>query len=529
MIRNRVFRRLSSLLKIRFLFATFTYQTTDKFEEAYVKRVIQTLRKQVLFTLIGLLLLVNAVFFAQSKQLVAQETALSFGETVSGSIVTPGQTITYTFQANAEDTILIGASRTSDDLWPRVRLYDPNGRLLEDKSSSIHVELVQQLPNRFTTFMPIIIKPQASKATSPVAAQSQAKHFSASTEGIYTIVVSDGFNGTTTGDYNLFIQRLNGPENTTDISFSQTLPGSIQQPAERDTFVFEAMAGDTVLIGMSRVAGELWQEIRLYDANGRLLNEERSSVHVENVYTVPETGRYTLLLGDGFNGTFTGSYNLFLQRLNSPANAEMLSFGQLTMGAIQQPAEMDAFTFTAQHNDTILIATSRVSGGLWQGIRLYDPDGHLLNEESSSVHAENVYTLPRDGTYLVLFADGFNGTFTGDYNLYIQRLNNPSQTTTISFGQTLSGAITQPAEMDTFTFSTEASTQVIIRMTRLDGGLWQGIRLYDADGKFLTEESGPTQAEITYTLPSGDYTVLAADGFNGTFTGEYTLHLQSLP
>lgn len=65
---------------------------------------------------------------------------------------------------------------------------------------------------------------------------------------------------------------------------------------------------------------------------------------------------------------------------------------------------------------------SRASGDLWPEIRLYHPDGHLLRAESSSVHAEIALPLPTAGTYTVLVSDGYNGTLTGDYNLYLQAL-----------------------------------------------------------------------------------------------------------
>jgi len=58
----------------------------------------------------------------------------------------------------------------------------------------------------------------------------------------------------------------------------------------------------------------------------------------------------------------------------------------------------------------------------------------------------------------------------------------------------------------------------------------QQIRIYDPDGNLLNEDSGPTQAEITQTLPTtGSYTILASDGFDGTFTGDYNINLQQLP
>jgi hypothetical protein len=478
-------------------------------------------------SLFCLILFVILATSQSPNQAIAQVSTINFGETISGSINTSGEIDTYTFSANTGDMILVGMSRVSGDLWQRIRLYDPDGNLLRDESSPVHVEISQLLPDRYYVFLPMVV---SGTSTTVQNLDSQSQNLQANTPGTYTLLISDGFDGTNTGSYNLYIQRLREPAEATNISFSQTLSGVIDQPAEMDTFTLSANAGDTILIGMSRVSGDLWQEIRLYDSDGNLLNEVSSPVHTENVYTVPSTSDYTLLVADGFDGTNTGSYNIYLQRLNNPTNATPLSFGQTISGNIPQPADMDAFAFNANAGDTILLGMSRVSGDLWQEIRLYDPNGNLLNEESSPVHVENIYTVPNSGEYRVLLADGFDGTNTGSYNLYIQRLNNPSNATSISFGQTLPGSISQPAEMHTYTFSANANDTVLMGMTRTSGSLWQQIRIYDPDGNLLNEDSGPTQAEITQTLPTtGNYTILASDGFDGTFTGDYNINLQQLP
>ena len=213
-------------------------------------------------------------------------------------------------------------------------------------------------------------------------------------------------------------------------NFGETMSGSINAPAETDTYTFTANAGDTILLGISRVSGDLWPEIRLYDPDGNLLGAESSSHHVEVTKTLSIVGTYTVLVSDGFNGTRTGDYNLYLQRLNNPGNALPLSFGQTVSGTIAIPAEMDTYTFPADAGDVILLGMSRVSGDLWQEIRLYDPDGNLLGAESSSHHVEVTKTLSIAGTYTVLVSDGFNGTLTGDYSISLQKLPSPTPTVT---------------------------------------------------------------------------------------------------
>ncbi|MBN1658516.1 MAG: pre-peptidase C-terminal domain-containing protein, partial [Anaerolineae bacterium] len=128
-----------------------------------------------------------------------------------------------------------------------------------------------------------------------------------------------------------------------------------------------------------------------------------------------------LLACDGYNGTYTGSYNVHLQRLNNPGNATALSFGQTLAGSINMAGEMDAYTFAGQAGQSILISMSRTSGNLWPQIRLYDDDGNPVGSASGSSSADLVVTLSADGTYTILVDDGYNGTYTGGYNLHLEQ------------------------------------------------------------------------------------------------------------
>lgn len=371
-----------------------------------------------------LFFLLAALILKQTPALAGylQTTPISFGSTTSGSINQPGEIDSYTFTANSGDYVLIGISRVSGDLWPGVRLYNPDGALLLDKSNPVHVEISQELRNLHKVYLPLSIRGLANSPDRNTAAPSPHLSIVANVPGTYTILVSDGFNGTKTGSYNLFLQKLNPPVGANNISYSQIISGSINQPAEMDAFIFSSAMGDKLIIGMSQVSGNMWQQLRLYDPNGVLLHEVKHPVHTEIIYDIQNTGDYVLLASDGFNGIYTGSYNIYLQRRVNPTNATVITFGQTTAGSINQPAEMDSFTFSAKANDQIRVLMTSISGDLWQQIRLYDPAGTLLNENTGVNQAEITRVLPVDGDYTILASDGFNGTKTGSYNISLQKL-----------------------------------------------------------------------------------------------------------
>ncbi|MBN1659857.1 MAG: hypothetical protein JXA93_15740, partial [Anaerolineae bacterium] len=345
-------------------------------------------------------------------------------------------------------------------------------------------------------------------------------------------------------------------------AFGETVAGAISAPGEADSYTIVANAGDVVLIRVSKDGGDLWPQIRLYAPAGALLQEQDGSTAAEMVQSVPESGSYSLLISDGYDGTYTGSYKLYVQRLNQPGNALALTFGQTVTGAIPQAAEMDTFTFEAEVGDVILVGMSRTSGSLWPEIRVYNAAGSALGATSGTVHAEltvtafqtwRVYlpvvvsghtgaeiaatrpeavqrvevTVP--GAYTILVGDDYNATYTGSYNVHLQRLNNPGNATALSFGQTVAGSISMPGEMDAYTFSGEAGDVVLAGMSLTSGSLWPQVRVYDPNGNPVGTASGSAHAEVVATLPvDGSYLLLACDGYNGTYTGSYNVHLQRL-
>lgn len=455
----------------------------------------------------------------------SQVTAITFGSTTAGVIAAPGETDSFTFSAENGDALLIGISQVSGDLWPKIRLYDPDGQLIADEQSSLHAEIYHVIHPPFKQYLPFATNDgigSPPESTAPGSEQSLI----VTTPGQYTILVSDGFNGTYTGSYSLYLQKLNPPVGATSIAFGQTLSGAITYAAEMGAFTFQAVGSERVIISLSNVSGDIWPEVRLYDPDGILLDTQGDPVHSEIEFDVPREGNYTLLIGDGFRGTYTGSYSLFLQRLDQPVGSVPISYGQTLNGSVNFAAEMEAFTLDALGGDRILIGVTNVSGDIWPQIRLYDPDGLPLLTKEGPIHSEIEFNITMDGTYTILIADGFRGTYTGSFNLFIQRLNDPVNATSITFGESKQGAVSLAAEMDAFTFDAVANDQVQITVAKLSGDIWPEIRLYDPSGLLLNQKSGPASSDITQVLPeTGRYTILVSDGFRGAYTGSYNLLL----
>ncbi|RPH63161.1 MAG: hypothetical protein EHM81_00670 [Chloroflexi bacterium] len=425
-------------------------------------------------------------------------TAISFGQTLFGSITTPAEMDTYTFGATNGDKVLVRASKSTGSLNLGIRVYSPDGSTKLCENSSSYTAEITSCPLTST--------------------------------GTFTVMVSDGYEGTNTGDYYLYLQRLNNPGSPGSIAFGQTLSGSITTPAELDTYTFAATAGDKVLVRMSKSAGSLYPEIRIFNPAGttELCSEYSSNTAEIANCPLTVTGTYTILAGDGYLGTYTGDYYLYLQRLNNPGSPTAITFGQTLPGSITMPAEMDTYTFAASAGDKVLARMGKTTGNLGSQIRIYGTDGTTkLCESYSSTTTAEIATCPlyNTGTYTILVFDGYPGTNTGDYDLHLQRLNNPGNAVPISFGQTIPSSITMPAEMDAYVFTANAGDKAYVSISRTSGSLNPGLRIYTPDGSKLCDSSGYDSADIG-NCPintTGAYTILVYDGYNNPYTGDYLL------
>jgi hypothetical protein len=435
--------------------------------------------------------------------------SISFGETIHCAITAAGEIDAYTFTASAGDKVLVRMSKTaSGSLWPGVTVNAPGGAKLCEQASI----------NSTTAEIPSC---------------------TLTGSGIFTILAHDGNSGLPTGEYHLYLQRLNNPGNTVSISFGQTLPASISTSAEMDTYTFSATVGDKVLVRMSKtILANFWPGVRVYSPDGTKLCEQNStsSTTVEIAScALSSTGTYTILAYESSYGMYADGYHLFIQRLNNPGDPVSITFAQTLPASIATPTEMDTYTFLASAGDKVLVRMSQSSGNVWPGIRIYGPDGTKLCDKhsSDSVTAEIAScSLPDSGTYTILGYDDLYGMYTGDYHIYIQRLNDPGDPIPISFGQTLSGSIITSAEMDTYTFLASAGDKVLVRMSKSSGDVWPGIRIYAPDGVKLCEKksSDSITAEIaSCSLSStGTYTILVFDDLFGMDAGNYQIFLELL-
>ncbi|PYJ79703.1 MAG: hypothetical protein DME22_25085, partial [Verrucomicrobia bacterium] len=414
-------------------------------------------------------------------------TVLSYGQTVTGQIAALGQASQFTFEAGDGDIVTLRMSRASSGINPSIRLLDFEDHQVAQQSAFAYAQLDLPLP----------------------------------APGVYFAEARDDADDAT-GAFGLSLQRLNGPAGAMTMNFGTVTNRSLALPAELQAFQFAAVAGDVVRVRMSRSSG-IDPRIELFDSQGRSVADTTAFADAV-VDLALASGTYYFLLSD-LNGDETGTYGVSLERLNNPANAKPIAYGQTLEASIDAVAEMDAYSFQAQAGDVVRVRMSR-SSGIDPQIELFDSQGRSVTNITAFADAVVDVPLASSGTYYLLLSD-LNGDETGAYGVSLERLKNPANAKPIAYGQTLQASIDAVAEMDAYSFQAQAGDMVRVRMSR-SSGIDPKIELFDAQGRSVTNITAFADAVLDVPLASsGTYYFLLSD-LNGDETGTYGVSLERL-
>jgi hypothetical protein len=196
--------------------------------------------------------------------------------------------------------------------------------------------------------------------------------------------------GTDIGDYNIHIQRLNGPELATEITFGPVYPDLLTMVVQTKAYTFTASAGDSLFVQMVEITSALRPHIRLYDPTGVLVagNWGYTTAQI-GVSALPLTGTYAVLAMD-YQGIEIGDYTI-----------QVIG---VTTAVPDTPVPVEAFALYANHPNPFNPATTiRFDLPEAQPVRMtiYTIDGRvvttLVNEKMESGRHEVVWN-GRDNT-----------------------------------------------------------------------------------------------------------------------------------
>ncbi|MCP4625526.1 MAG: hypothetical protein GY850_18725, partial [bacterium] len=139
--------------------------------------------------------------------------------------------------------------------------------------------------------------------------------------GTYVLLAED-YESNDTGEYRLFVQRRNNPQIAAPVGFGENLSFTIDTLGEVDTYTFDALEGDVVMVRMT-TSSKLDPYFRLYAPDGSLITYKAAYDPGAAEFTsspLPASGTYVVIAEDyGFNEI--GGYNIQLVRIIGTENS----------------------------------------------------------------------------------------------------------------------------------------------------------------------------------------------------------------
>ena len=258
--------------------------------------------------------------------------------------------------------------------------------------------------------------------------------------------------------------------NAPAVTVGTTVSGSISAAGEVDWYSFTLESPSFVTIqttGSTDTWGRLYHSVGVrleYDDNGGAGNNFRIHRYLgAGTYYIRVAGQYT-----------TGEYELSV----AEGSATAVTVGTPVSGSISERRDVDWYSFTLESPSLVNI---EATGSLHDGV-LYDSAGTSLEGDRNDGTGGNNFRIHRylgAGTYYIRVEGRYT---TGEYELSVAEVS----ATAVTLGTPVSGSISERGEVDWYSFTLSARSEVVIETT---GSTDTHGQLWDSAGAWLGTRS----------------------------------------
>jgi hypothetical protein len=437
-------------------------------------------------------------------------------------IVSVGDLDLWTFNANRGDALVVRMGEITDTntFTPWLRLYSPDGALLDSGFGAVAGEVAVTATNN-GTFLVVV-----GDANSALSGTGSYRLTLAKTGD--PVVVSAGDDG--------------GPMTNGVMHLGTVLAGDL------DLWTFTANIGDALVARIGTITGTntFTPWIRLYGPTGEPLDSGFGTLAGEVEVTATNNGTFLVVVGDGNSAlSGSGSYRLTLAKTGDPVVVSAgdeggpMTNGVTHLGTVLT-GDLDVWTFNARRGEALIVRMGEITdtNTFTPWVRLYGPNGKLLDSGFGALAGEIAVTATNNGTFIVVASDGNSvRSGSGDYRLTLAKTGDPVVISTGDEGGALNGDNTYDGtigvgDLDVFYFTACVGDSLVLQMDELVTGssLVPWLRLYGRDGVLIRSVSGAATALISVRATNaGTFTVVAGDGnapLSGT--GAYRLTVNGL-
>jgi YD repeat-containing protein len=334
--------------------------------------------------------------------------------------------------------------------------------------------------------------------------------------GIYAVVVTDGYDNSQTGSYQLTMRRLNGPCNPSapKLTCGSAIVSSFSQPLDSPEFTFNATAGQPFSVRLIDDTGVLQPTLSVYDSQGNPAGQPVTGSFTGVDVAQPSSGLYTIVALDSSRRPNGGAVSLDVL---TSACAAPLPQGQTSTAVVNGSVPFAGFSFQASAGDSLTLRSASSTSGFTAQMDLYDPNGQRIDTASGQIS----HKLSVAGTYTAVVGAAAART-GGAYSITWQLLNNPAGTSPLACGGSAAAALTASNQYRFYTATAAAGDMLRLIFTRLSDNFSPQVELYDPSGNRLAQTS-----DILQKAPSdGNYLVIVGPSTTNTENGTYNLAFQ---
>lgn len=431
--------------------------------------------RHILFrtTLLGLLLVSMGPLVRAQNHLEASAGSavptIALGDTVSGAISVPGETLEYTFTATPGQRVY--AFRTTASVAGQLNwtLRDSFGRALDGDFATM------------TDLGPVMLL-----------------------GGDYTIfVLAEGDN---TPSFTFELIDAN-PQSFPVTPNGSSVTGTVARTARHD-YSFNVAPGTSVYLDRLAVAANSQLGWILTDAVGREVLPLTGNLNDVGPIVLGG-GDYTLSVVSRTNGTSSYEFQLTTPGVDSQA----ISLGAVVNGSIDGAGDIDSYTFTAAAGQAVVLDRITVPNASLFNWRLTDPVGRVL---LSTLNLNDTAPIPLVGGDYRLEVLGEGGA-TGSYSFRV--VGGVQRGSTISVGDTVTGDIMTPGKVDEYPFTAAPGQRIFLDRTATSNAGGLNWFLVDSAGREIFSRTVSLADQGPFRLVGGDYTltVLGEAGITGTY------------
>jgi hypothetical protein len=491
-------------------------------------------------------------------------TPIEFGETATGTITTPGEELTFLFEANSGDQITATVTAVDGSVAPILELTTFTRTLLSsdtDDEGEGRAQLTYVIPANGAYLLNVR---GASATTGPIEITLQAGIIQPTpeptAETVFTAPTSvpgtdnigtddpatatDSATTAPTVPTNARLQR---------IEIGSTVSASLQDDSNFKLYAFIGQPEQQLTITPDPRTS--FQPLLVFYDSG--FNEITRAQPGEPMQVTLETADLYFIaaatLQPGLGGPFGFSLLEETPEDPTPATApgDALVYGDTVQGLISNSVPSQRYRFRGGTGDTVTFSMATTSGDLDAYMLLVDASGNLIAEDNDSgqdTNAQMSVELPADGDYFIIATrrGQEQGLTAGEFVLAITSNAEPLPVNdaatlpddfvglpTLDYGTSADGRITDVVFQETYVFFGQAGDAIEIAMEGINGsGLDPLLILLDNQRIPIAEndDADGQNAQITVTLPQAGYYAIVATRFEldaGTSSGEYTLTLET--